>query len=434
MCGIAGIVDSSSTKESRENRVVRMCEAMVHRGPDDKGIESSAGATLGMRRLAIFDPANGHQPMSSRDGRYTLVFNGAIYNHRELRENLESEGWGFTSRCDTEVLLAALATWGRDSLPRLRGMFAFALWDSKEESLFAARDRFGIKPLYFCESQGALTVASELEALRRGLSSPPPVDPVAVAEFLAWLSVPAPRTIYKSIYSLNPGEHLTFKAGRLEIGRWWSFKSVPAPTTADNRSAFIREHVFERLKRLVDILLTVPGIILASPVVALAAIAIKLDDGGPVFFVQTRIGQHKVPFRILKLRTMTASNGSGDLYTRANDSRVTRVGAILRKARLDELPQLWNVFVGQMSLIGPRAEWDRLVQEYEKEIPSYHFRHLVRPGITGWAQVNYRYGEGIQDTLRKLEYDLYYIRNFSFTLDASIVLKTLHVMIQRKGH
>ena len=100
---------------------------------------------------------------------------------------------------------------------------------------------------------------------------------------------------------------------------------------------------------------------------------------------------------------------------------------------MDELPQLWNVLRGQMSLIGPRAEWDRLVAEYESKIPSYDFRHLVKPGITGWAQVNYRYGTDIQDTLRKLEYDLYYIRNYSFMLDASIVLKTIHVMLLRKG-
>jgi lipopolysaccharide/colanic/teichoic acid biosynthesis glycosyltransferase len=130
---------------------------------------------------------------------------------------------------------------------------------------------------------------------------------------------------------------------------------------------------------------------------------------------------------------MRVSDGPQDPYTRQDDVRVTRVGRFLRSARLDELPQLWNVLGGEMSLIGPRAEWDRLVGEYEREIPCYHFRHLVKPGITGWAQVNYRYGSGVQDTLRKLEYDLYYIRNFSFMLDASIVLKTLHVMLFRKG-
>jgi exopolysaccharide biosynthesis polyprenyl glycosylphosphotransferase len=194
-----------------------------------------------------------------------------------------------------------------------------------------------------------------------------------------------------------------------------------------------REPVFERIKRGADVVLSIIGILVFSPVVLAAAIAIKLGDGGPVFFVQTRIGKHKAPFRLAKLRTMRVSGGTEDPYTRKDDVRVTRVGRFLRAARLDELPQLWNVLRGEMSLIGPRAEWDRLVDKYESEIPCYHFRHLVKPGITGWAQVNYRYGSGFQDTLRKLEYDLYYIRNFSFMLDASIVLKTLHVMIFRKG-
>jgi exopolysaccharide biosynthesis polyprenyl glycosylphosphotransferase len=195
-----------------------------------------------------------------------------------------------------------------------------------------------------------------------------------------------------------------------------------------------REPVFERIKRVSDLLLSLFGLIVFSPLVAGAALAIKLDDGGPVFFYQTRIGRHKVPFRLIKLRTMRETEVAGDLYTRIGDARVTRVGKLLRAARFDELPQLWNVLRGQMSLIGPRAEWDKLVSEYEREIPCYHFRHLVKPGITGWAQVNYRYGTGVQDTLRKLEYDLYYIRKFSFMLDAAIVLKTIHVMLLRKGH
>ncbi len=195
-----------------------------------------------------------------------------------------------------------------------------------------------------------------------------------------------------------------------------------------------REPVFERMKRISDIALSLLGLALSAPFIAVAAIAIKLDDRGPVFFAQSRIGRHKVPFRLIKLRTMRQSAVPGDLYTKKGDARITRVGRLLRAARLDELPQLWNVLRGQMSLIGPRAEWDRLVEGYEREIPCYHFRHLVKPGITGWAQVNYRYGSGVEDTLRKLEYDLYYIRNFSFMLDASIVLKTLHVMLLQKGH
>jgi len=195
-----------------------------------------------------------------------------------------------------------------------------------------------------------------------------------------------------------------------------------------------REPVFERIKRVSDLLLSIVGLLVSLPLIGIAAAAIKLDDGGTIFFSQTRIGKNRVPFKLHKLRTMRESAVPGDLYTRQGDARITRVGKFLRSGRLDELPQLWNVFIGQMSLIGPRAEWDRLVSEYEAKIPSYHFRHLVKPGITGWAQVNYRYGTGVEDTLRKLEFDLYYIRNFSFMLDASIVLKTLHVMLLQKGH
>ncbi len=194
-----------------------------------------------------------------------------------------------------------------------------------------------------------------------------------------------------------------------------------------------REPVFERIKRGADVALSLVGLLVFFPVMAAAAVAIKLEDGGPVFFRQTRVGKHKVAFPLAKLRTMRVASGPGDPYTRPGDARITRVGRWLRSARLDELPQLWNVLCGEMSLIGPRAEWDRLVSEYERAIPCYHFRHLVKPGITGWAQVNYRYGAGVEDTLRKLEYDLYYIRNFSFMLDASIVLKTFHVMLLRKG-
>jgi exopolysaccharide biosynthesis polyprenyl glycosylphosphotransferase len=194
-----------------------------------------------------------------------------------------------------------------------------------------------------------------------------------------------------------------------------------------------REPVFERIKRISDIALAMVGLVIFALVIAAAAVAIKLDDGGPVFFVQTRVGRHRIPFKLIKLRTMLEAQETEDLYTREGDTRVTRAGKFLRAGRLDELPQLWNVLCGEMSLIGPRAEWDRLVTEYEREIPSYHFRHLVKPGITGWAQVNYRYGIGVEDTLRKLEYDLYYIRNFSFMLDASIVLKTLHVMLLQRG-
>ena len=194
-----------------------------------------------------------------------------------------------------------------------------------------------------------------------------------------------------------------------------------------------REPVFERIKRWSDLSLTLAGLVLATPALLAAALLIWLEDRGPIFFTQTRIGLNHVPFRIIKLRTMRVRPDAGERYTRVGDARITRMGRLLRATRADEFPQLWNVFRGQMSLIGPRAEWDRLVTDYEREIPCYHFRHLVRPGITGWAQINYPYGASLADTLRKLEYDLYYIRHFSFRLDASIVLKTVHVILFGKG-
>jgi exopolysaccharide biosynthesis polyprenyl glycosylphosphotransferase len=194
-----------------------------------------------------------------------------------------------------------------------------------------------------------------------------------------------------------------------------------------------REPVFERLKRGSDIILSVLGLLLATPLLAFAALAIWLEDRGPIFFTQSRVGLNHQLFQIVKLRTMRPNNGAGERYTRVGDARITRIGRFLRASRIDEFPQLWNVLRGEMSLIGPRAEWDQLVADYERQIPCYYFRHLVKPGITGWAQVNYPYGANLEDTLRKLEYDLYYIRHFSFLLDASIVLKTIHVILFGKG-
>jgi exopolysaccharide biosynthesis polyprenyl glycosylphosphotransferase len=193
-----------------------------------------------------------------------------------------------------------------------------------------------------------------------------------------------------------------------------------------------REPVFERLKRISDIVLSSLGLLLFLPLLPPVAAAIWLTDRGPVFFRQSRVGKNRALFELYKFRTMSVQH-DGPLYTGTNDRRITPIGRILRATRLDELPQLWNVLIGDMSLIGPRAEWIKLVDEYEKEIPCYHFRHLVKPGITGWAQVNYPYGANLNDTLRKLEYDLYYIRYFSFVLDASIVLKTIHIMLFGKG-
>jgi exopolysaccharide biosynthesis polyprenyl glycosylphosphotransferase len=196
-----------------------------------------------------------------------------------------------------------------------------------------------------------------------------------------------------------------------------------------------RNSPYHYLKRLFDLALAGVLLVISSPLFAVIAFAIWRENGGPVIFRQLRVGRDDEPFTIFKFRTMFSptDDAEGEIYTRRGDPRITRVGRWLRKLRLDELPQLINVLRGEMSLIGPRAEWTVCAERYEKVIPFYHFRHLVKPGITGWAQVNYPYGESDEDAIEKLKYDLYYIRNYSLKLDVMIVLKTVHTMLFGKG-
>jgi exopolysaccharide biosynthesis polyprenyl glycosylphosphotransferase len=192
---------------------------------------------------------------------------------------------------------------------------------------------------------------------------------------------------------------------------------------------------YHYLKRLSDVILSTSLLLIFAPLWPLIVLLIWMESGRPAIFRQVRVGREGHPFTAYKFRTMvkSADAENDDIYTRENDPRVTRVGHWLRKLRLDEWPQLWNVFRGEMSLIGPRAEWIKCAEKYDKKIPFYHFRHLVKPGITGWAQVNYPYGESDQDAIEKLQYDLYYIRHYSLKLDAMIVLKTVHTMLFGKG-
>jgi exopolysaccharide biosynthesis polyprenyl glycosylphosphotransferase len=197
-----------------------------------------------------------------------------------------------------------------------------------------------------------------------------------------------------------------------------------------------RNSPYHYVKRLFDLAVAALLLVICSPLLLLICGALWLGNGRPVLFRQPRVGRENRLFTILKFRTMrdqpTGEMESG-IYTREGDPRITPVGRWLRKLRLDELPQLWNVLRGDMSLIGPRAEWIKCAERYEQKIPFYHFRHLVKPGITGWAQVNYPYGESDEDAIEKLKYDLYYIRHYSLKLDAMIVLKTVHTVLFGKG-
>lgn len=282
MCGIAGFISPSVASHDREAAVVRMCQAMRHRGPDGSGVATRHEASIGSCRLAIFDPTNGQQPMVSPDGRWTLVFNGAIYNFKELRAELSSSGWRFATDCDSEVLLASFIHWGERCLSRLRGMYAFAVWDDAERSLFLARDPFGIKPLYYLHTGADFLFASELNALLASGAVSAEIDPSAVADYLAWLAVPAPRTIYRGMLTLQPGEFATFVRGEFKVRPSWSFRGVPESRPCGKYEDFVCE-LRVRLEDTVrsHMLADVPvGAFLSGGLDSAAAVGLMTRAGG----------------------------------------------------------------------------------------------------------------------------------------------------------
>ena len=192
---------------------------------------------------------------------------------------------------------------------------------------------------------------------------------------------------------------------------------------------------YELSKRLVDILGGISGLMIFAISFPFLGLAVAIDSGFPIFYSQPRLGRGGLKFTIYKFRTMYqgAEQDNGARTTAENDPRVTRVGRFLRRSRLDELPQFWNVLRGEMSLVGPRAEIPELVTEYQKQIPFYRARLLVKPGLTGWAQINYGYVASVTETAVKLEYDLYYIKHRTFTMDFQIILRTIGTVIKRTG-
>jgi sugar transferase (PEP-CTERM system associated) len=188
--------------------------------------------------------------------------------------------------------------------------------------------------------------------------------------------------------------------------------------------------LYKRARRLIDVALAIIIGLLTSPLMLLTALAIKLDSRGPIFYLQERVGLHNTTFRIVKFRSMRVdAEANGPVWANEGDSRVTRVGRWIRKLRIDELPQLFNIMRGEMSLIGPRPERPVFIKQLEQRIPYYSERHLVKPGLTGWAQVCYPYGASFEDAREKHQYDLYYIKNQSPMLDALILLETARIVL-----
>jgi len=198
---------------------------------------------------------------------------------------------------------------------------------------------------------------------------------------------------------------------------------------------FLQHPLAAGLKRLVDIALALVGIVLSLPLMIATAILVRLDSPGPILFRQERTGAHGRPFTLLKFRSMRADaeKHTGPVWATQDDPRITRVGKFIRRTRLDEMPQLFNVLAGSMSMVGPRPERPQFVRELEEKIPYYNQRHIVKPGITGWAQINYPYGNTLEDALQKLQYDLFYLKYQSTIFDLSILFHTVKTVILRKG-
>jgi asparagine synthase (glutamine-hydrolysing) len=226
MCGIAGVVDMEGVGADDQALVLRMRDTMVHRGPDDAGIFVDSHAVLGHRRLSIVDLAGGAQPLSNEDRSIWIVYNGEIYNHAELRGQLEPLGHQYRTRSDTETIVHAYETWGEDCVTRFRGMFAFALWDARQQRLLLARDRLGVKPLYWTIVGTRLYFGSEIKAILASGAVRPGLREAALPELLSMRSLAGDETLFAGIRTLMPGHLLSFAGGRATLRRYWT---IPRP-------------------------------------------------------------------------------------------------------------------------------------------------------------------------------------------------------------
>ena len=255
MCGICGIVDYRS-KAQDENLLRRMCRTLIHRGPDQEGLYLTQPVALGHRRLAIIDLESGNQPMTDPSGRYTVVFNGEIYNFKQIKRDLEQQGVHFQTNSDTEVLLHLYQKQGSRMLERLRGMFAFALWDKESEQIFLARDRMGQKPLFYYQKGGLFIFASEIKAILEHPEVSREVNPLAFDDFLTYNCVPPPHTMFKDIQKLPPAHFMIFNRTGIKVESYWDVEFRPNSDLAfEEAKAGVLENLREatRLRLISDV-------------------------------------------------------------------------------------------------------------------------------------------------------------------------------------
>jgi asparagine synthase (glutamine-hydrolysing) len=224
MCGICGMVNSDFEKSVEQPLIKKMCDAIYHRGPDDDGIYVHKNVGIGMRRLSIIDLVTGKQPISNEDGSVWIVFNGEVYNHKHIRYELEARGHTFSTNTDTETIVHAYEEYGRDCVQKLNGMFAFAIWDNRKKQLFLARDRIGIKPLYYFFDKKKFIFGSELKSILKVKDIPKRIDLTALDNFLTFEYIPAPLSIFEDIKKLPPGHTLILKNNSISIQQYWDLR------------------------------------------------------------------------------------------------------------------------------------------------------------------------------------------------------------------
>lgn len=280
MCGICGKYNVDPARPVVPELLRDMCTLMVHRGPDDAGVFAEGAIALGHRRLSIIDVAGGHQPISNGDGSVWIVFNGEIYNHLELRAELESRGYVYKTHSDTETILHAYAAWGSECVAKLRGMFAFAIWDARERSLFLARDHFGIKPLYYTQTADAFLFASELKALFLDDGVDETLDAIALYDYFTFNYIPTPRTPFRAIKKLPQAHWMRVRDGEVELQRYWTpaFDGIThknEPETLEALESLLRDSVREQCMSEVPL-----GVFLSGGVdsTLLALLHAKLTD------------------------------------------------------------------------------------------------------------------------------------------------------------
>jgi asparagine synthase (glutamine-hydrolysing) len=313
MCGIAGFIAGNEVDTHSHEKVLdRMCRVITHRGPDDQGAFIEDGVALGMRRLSIIDLAGGHQPLSGCDEAVTIVFNGEIYNFRELQVLLESRGHRFHTHSDTEAIVHAYEEYGTGCVAKLRGMFSFAIWDKRTRTLFLARDRVGKKPLYYTQtSLGTLIFGSELKVLLEHPEVETEINPAALDAYLTFGYVPEPLSIFKNVHKLPAGHHLTFTGGVVSVQQYWDFtfeqvESRSEEEYVDELRALLADAVRVRLVSDVPLGAFLSGGIDSSTVVAFMAQAMTQP-------VKTfSIGFHEDSYNELKYARITANRFETD--------------------------------------------------------------------------------------------------------------------------